>query len=97
MCIGKRHALLGSVYRSDAGTHNARLLQVHGKGRLNVAGLDGTRGDLGQEGLVDARRAHVDERDLGLPILELLLEVTSDIEAAQATAEDENALHVVSP
>ena len=95
--VDKSHALLGSVYRSDAGTHDARLLQVHGKGCLDVAGLDGARRDLGQEGLVDARRTHVDERDLGLPVLELLLEVTSDIEAAQSTAEDEDALHVVSP
>ena len=95
--VGKRHALLGGVDGGDAGAHDARLLQVHGKRRLDVAGLDGARGDLGQEGLVDARRAHVDERDLGLPVLELLLEVTSDVEAAQAAAEDEDALHVVSP
>ena len=39
--VGKRHALLGSVDGGDAGTHDARLLQMHGKGRLDVAGLDG--------------------------------------------------------
>ena len=89
--------LVDGVDDLGLGLDHVGLLEVAAQRHLDVARLDGTAGDLRQEGLIAHVGADIDDGDLGLAVLELLFKALGNVIAGKAAAQDQDLLHLVVP
>ena len=94
--IGRdRRDLVRVVDAGDLRGDDRRLLEVTAQRDHRVTRLDRAGGDLGEERLVGHVGQRVDDRDLGLTLAQVLLELPGGVEACVAATDDEDLGHGV--